>query len=553
MAEETNKSAKYADWSKEDLIKEIKVLKKRKKYGLVWENTKEDVVEQCKNELPALEEDLDRSIFQQNTKLNHILIEGDNYHSLSVLNYTHNGKIDLIYIDPPYNTGNKDFIFNDHYVDKEDSYRHSKWVSFMANRLRLAKNLLSRDGAIFISIDDDEQAQLKLLCDEIFGQDNFVANIIWQKKYTQSNDAKYFSDTHDFVVCYAKDIRKFKVGLLPRTEEQNDRYKNPDNDPLGPWMTQPLHAKSGRDREYSYTFENKVTWSPPPGTFPRFSHKRLELAEKEGRIWFGTNGTAVPRMKKYLTEMKEGVIPKTIWMYDEVGSNDEARRDLKKFLPDNSFDNPKPVRLVKRIVELASNNNSIILDFFAGSGTTAQSILELNKDIPESKRQFILCTNNENNNGSTQKIATDICYPRVKNVLSQRKNAGSLKYYKTKFIDKVVTDQDKRKFVLHLTEMLCLAEYCFDEVVFVANKYSIFESPNLVTGIVYDEEYIDEFKEKLKSIRKPIVIYVFSYDNTYDEDDFKDVFGLTKVKPIPSVILNVYEKIARQNARRINL
>lgn len=553
MTDDTKKDSKYVDWSKEDLIKEIKILKKRKKYGLVWENTKEDVVEQCKTELPALEEDLERSILQAESKLNHILIEGDNYHSLSVLNYTHSGKIDLIYIDPPYNTGNKDFIFNDHYVDKEDSYRHSKWVSFMANRLRLAKNLLSRNGAIFISIDDDEQAQLKLLCDEIFGQDNFVANIIWQKKYTQSNDAKFFSDTHDFVVCYAKDIKKFKVGLLPRTVEQNDRYKNPDNDPLGPWMSQPLHAKSGRDREYSFTFENGVTWSPPPGTFPRFSHERLQLAEKEGRMWFGANGTAVPRMKKYLTEMKDGVIPKTIWMYDEVGSNDEARRDLKKFLPDNSFDNPKPVRLVKRIIELASSNDSIILDFFAGSGTTAQSVLEVNKEIAGSKRQFILCTNNENNNGSNQHIATDICYPRVKNVLSQRKNTGSLKYYKTKFVNKVATDQDKRKFVLHLTEMLCLTENCFQEAVFETNKYSIFESPTQTTGIVYDEDYIEEFKEKLRSIRKPIVIYVFSYDNTYDEDDFKGVFGLIKVKPIPSVILNVYEKIARQNARRINL
>src|SRR3990167_5977414 len=217
-------------------------------------------------------------------------------------------------------------------VDSEDPFRHSKWLSFMEKRLKLAKNLLKETGVIFISIDDHEQAQLRMLCDEIFGPNNFVANIVWQKKYTQSNDAKYFSATHDFIVCYAKNEKNkdFKINLLARTEEQDARYKNPDNDPRGNWMTQPLHAKSGTDKTYSFTFKNGVTWKPPVGTFPRYSIETLKKADEEKTIWFGSNGTAVPRLKKYLLEMKEGVIPKTIWLYDEVGSNDEARSELKK-------------------------------------------------------------------------------------------------------------------------------------------------------------------------------------------------------------------------------
>ncbi|MCC7444714.1 MAG: site-specific DNA-methyltransferase, partial [Saprospiraceae bacterium] len=239
---------------------------------------------------------------------------------------------------------------------------------------------------------------------------NFVANIIWQKKYTQSNDAKFFSDTHDFIACYSKSKKFFKLNLLPRTEEQNERYSNQDNDSRGPWMTQPLHAKSGKDFEFEYTFKNGVKWKPPVGTFPRFSIESLNRADYDNRIWFGKNGDAVPRLKKYLYEMKDGVISKTLWMYDEVGSNDDAKREIKNIFNNNPFSTPKPSKLIERIVHLSTNKNSIILDSFAGSGTTAHAVLNINKQ-DGGKRKFI-CIEMED-------YAETITAERVKRVIKK--------------------------------------------------------------------------------------------------------------------------------------
>ncbi|PIN77841.1 hypothetical protein COV15_01240 [Candidatus Woesearchaeota archaeon CG10_big_fil_rev_8_21_14_0_10_34_12] len=545
----------YSNWSKEELVRELKKVEKRKKYGIVWEDKPETVAKRCETELPILEEDTEKEIKTDDKKPVNILIEGDNYHALSVLNYTHKGAIDVIFIDPPYNTGNNDFVYNDKYVDKEDSYRHSKWLSFMEKRLRLTKQLLKSKGAIFISIDDNEAYQLKLLCDEIFGEKNFIASIIWQKKYTQSNDAKYFSTTHDFILCYAKNATgKFKINLLPRTEKQDARYKNPDNDPRGPWMTQPLHAKSGKDTGYIFRFKNGVTWKPPAGTFPRYSKETLKRADDENTIWFGKNGNAVPRLKKYLNEMKEGVIPKTIWMYDEVGSNDEARKELKDILQANVFDSPKPTRLIKRIIELSGSKNCMVLDFFAGSGTTGNAVLELNK-MDAGLRQFILCTNNENNNGSGLKIATDICYPRIKksiqNLEKESKGKlvsnrpGGLKYYKTGFVDAEQTDTNKHKMVDKSTEMLCLKEDCFDEVMEGRNFRIFKNSQDKHLGIIYDDDGIEPFKKEAKKMKKQFVVYVFSLDESAREEEFEDVADLVELRPIPAVILNVYKRIFR--------
>ncbi len=293
----------------------------------------------------------------------------------------------------------------------------------MYPRLKLLRDLLSDDGIIFISIDDNEHCNLKQIMDEIFGIENFISNIIWQKKYTQSNDAKYFSATHDFIVCYAKNEKNenFKINLLARTEEQDARYKNPDNDPRGNWMTQPLHAKSGTDKTYSYTFKNGVTWKPPVGTFPRYSIETLKKADEDGTIWFGSNGTAVPRLKKYLLEMKEGVIPKTIWMYDEVGSNDEARSELKKIFTDNPFDTPKPTRLLKTLFKLGSNKDDLILDSFAGSGTTAEAVMQMNKEDKNSSRRFILIEMED-------KVAQKITAERVKIVINKNDFKAGFEY-----------------------------------------------------------------------------------------------------------------------------
>jgi len=365
-----------------------------------------------------------------------LIIHGDNLEALKALMPYYVGKIKCIYIDPPYNTGNENWIYNDKVNspkikkwlgkvvgnESADLCRHDKWLCMMYPRLKLLKDLLRDDGAIFISIDDNEHCHLKNALDEIFGIENFVSNIIWQKKYTQSNDAKYFSSTHDFIVCYAKNKgnKDFKINLLKRTEKQNDRYKNIDNDPRGVWMTQPLHAKSGNDKKYSFTFKNGIVWKPPVGTFPRYSIETLKKAEEEGKIWFGSKGTAVPRLKKYLNEMKDGVIPKTIWLYDEVGSNDDARREIKNLLSDNPFATPKPTKLLKTIIKSSSSENDIILDSFAGSGTTGHAVLDLNKEDGGNRKFVLIEMEND--------IAKEITAERVKRAIKKYEYEDGFEY-----------------------------------------------------------------------------------------------------------------------------
>ncbi|MDR0836581.1 MAG: site-specific DNA-methyltransferase [Tannerella sp.] len=377
-----------------------------------------------------------------------LIIQGDNLIALKALLPNYAGRIKCIYIDPPYNTGNENWVYNDNVnspmikewlksvVDKEDMTRHDKWLCMMMPRLKLLHELLSEDGAIFISCDDNEQHNLRCLLDEVFGEQNFIQNIIWQKKYTQSNDAKYFSDTHDFIICYAKnkiegEVKQgFVLNLLSRTDEQNDRYTNPDDDPNGAWMSQPLHAKSGTDKTYIFKFKNGVEWTPPSGTFPRYSIDTLKKADQENKIWFGSKGDAVPRMKKYLPEMKDGVTPKSIWAYDEVGSNDDAKKPIKELFGKNLFDSPKPVELLKRIIELSTNRNDIILDSFAGSGTTAHAVLELNKE-DSGNRQFILVEQEDYANSITAERVRRVIkgVPSAKNEILKQGTGGTFSYF----------------------------------------------------------------------------------------------------------------------------
>lgn len=292
-----------------------------------------------------------------------MLIHGDNLLALKALEQDYAGQIKCIYIDPPYNTGNA----FEHY---DDGLEHSIWLSLMRDRLEILKRLLSDDGSIWISLDDNEQAYCKVLCDEIFGRQNFVNNVIWQKKYSPQNDAKWLSDNHDFIMVYAKNKEIWKPNLLARSEEAVARYKNPDNDPRGPWKLITLHAKSGNKSDFEYTFKNGYTWKPIPGTFARFSKETLKQYDEEGRIWFGKDGKSVPSVKKYLSEVKNGVTSLTIWLYDEVGHNHEAKTEVKQFNPDDIFATPKPERLIQKILHLASNPGDLVLDSFLGSGTT---------------------------------------------------------------------------------------------------------------------------------------------------------------------------------------
>lgn len=303
-----------------------------------------------------------------------LILKGNNLLALHSLKDKYAEKVKLIYIDPPYNTGNDSFQYN-------DKFNHSAWLTFMKNRLEIAKVLLAENGSIWINMDDDESHYLKVLSDGVFGRENFVANIIWQKKYTIANDAKWFSDNHDHILVYAANKDLFNVNGLERSEEMNDRYKNPDNDPNGPWMTSPLHAKSGSDINFSYKFNNGIEWSPPRGTFPRFSKETLERLEQDNMIWFGTNGTAVPRIKKYLKDMGL-VTPSTLWLHQDFGNNDQANKEVRNLIEDENFSTPKPEKLISKILEIGSNKHDIVLDFFMGSATTQAVAMKM-------KRRFI--------------------------------------------------------------------------------------------------------------------------------------------------------------------
>jgi len=295
------------------------------------------------------------------------LIFGDNLLALKALEQEYAGKVKCVFIDPPYNTGSA----FEHY---DDGLEHSIWLGLMRDRLEILRNLLADDGSLWITIDDNEAHYLKVLCDEIFGRGNFVANAVWQKKYTVANDAKWLSDNHDHVLIYAKKKEVWRPYRLARSAEMDKRYKNPDNHYKGPWKATPLYAKrSGSEKEQAFTFmfRNGYEWSPPKGTSPRFPAARLKEMDGNNEIWFGVNGDASPSRKTFLSELKiSGTPSPTIWLHAEVGHNHEAREEVKAVNPMDSFSTPKPERLIARILELASQEGDIILDSFAGSGTT---------------------------------------------------------------------------------------------------------------------------------------------------------------------------------------
>lgn len=314
--------------------------------------------------------------FNKNKNSQNLLIKGDNLEVLKHLKNAYYKSIKMIYIDPPYNTGS-DFIYKDDRRFSADelsqkagielseakrileftqkgSNSHSAWLTFIYPRLCIARNLLRDDGVIFISIDDNEQAQLKLLCDEIFGEENFVAEIVWKKKNVVQNDAKFFSTDHENILCYTKNQAKWIPTLLQRTDEMNARYSNPDNDPRGDWTSVALQAKSGTSA-YEVTFSNGVSWQPTSGTYPRLSKESIIKAYDDNRIWFGKDGKNIPRLKKFLSEVKNGISPNTVWFNEEVGSTQKAKEQLKLILKANVFDTPKPIDLLRKIIQISTN------------------------------------------------------------------------------------------------------------------------------------------------------------------------------------------------------
>lgn len=330
-----------------------------------------------KNERSRLEprillEDEDKSYHAkahvtENDIFDNILIHGDNLLALKALEQEYAGRVKCVFIDPPYNTGSA----FEHY---DDGIEHSLWLSLMRDRLELIKRLLSEDGSLWITIDDNEAHYLKVLCDEIFGRQNFVSNVVWQKKYTVSNDAKWLAETHDHILVYAKNKETWRPNRLERTAEMDSRYRNPDNHPKGPWKATPLYAKrtgSEKEQAFSFQFKNGVVWTPPRSTSPRFPADALRQMDENDEIWFGSDGDANPSRKTFLSELKLAEPPApTVWLHGDTGNNHEAREEVKAINPNDAFATPKPEKLLKRIIALASDPGDLVLDSFAGSGTT---------------------------------------------------------------------------------------------------------------------------------------------------------------------------------------
>lgn len=385
---------------------------REERYQFTWPDKKQAILTANAPIDKTLRPCREESVDFDNTQ--NLYIEGDNLEVLKLLQETYLGKIKMIYIDPPYNTGN-DFVYEDDFAQDAAGYIansgqtdeegnrlvantesngrfHTDWLNMMYPRLKLARDLLSDDGVIFISIDDNEQSNLKKICDEIFGEGNFIAQLVWERAYSPKNDAKFISNSHDYVLMYAKGIDNFVIGRLPRTEEANARYSNPDNDPRGVWKPSDMSVKTyNASTDYPITTPSGKVVEPPAGRCWSLSAKAFAERLQDNRIWFGPNGDSVPCIKRFLTELKfDGMAPTSILFYKDVGHSQEGAQEVSKLLDGGFFSGPKPQRLMKRLLTLANlKEDSIVLDFFSGSGSTGHAVMSMNKE-KETNIKFIL-------------------------------------------------------------------------------------------------------------------------------------------------------------------
>jgi len=500
---------KLDEYTKEELIETIKSLKKRKKFGLVWEDKPEKVANQCQEMLPVLEEVPSRVIKKNVNGLTNLIIEGDNYHSLSTLNYTHSGKIDLIYIDPPYNTGHKDFIYNDRYLDEEDTYRHSKWLSFMSKRLVLAKELLADDGHIFISIDDNEQANLRLLCNAIFGEENFVNQLVWHYG-KMSNEKNKFANNHEYIIIYSKSPN---AGLSSNVKKEDSEYRNrfinfvrPDN------TIRYIDLKHKNDNLVDLRVK-KV----------KKSLNKDQLSDEDVLFDFNTE------FKKHSD---------TIYVSNIKGNSGE-RVDFGL--------GQKPLALMDILLKscISEKKDAIVLDFFAGSGTTGHAVMNLNKE-DNGCRKFILCTNDENG------IAKNVTYERIKKAIEQNKSKDNtplnIRYFMTDFVNKQKTDDQTRlSLVERCTDMIRIREDAYEPII-DEEDLKLFSGINHNAAILFDPHNIEECIRKIEAVdvEKPLNIYIFSYSNYAYEEDVPETKLQYTIKPIPESILEVYKRIFKE-------
>ena len=402
-----------------DVLKQLLggvVDEREEKYGLNWHGKRQArqlaLTPSTGTLRPCPEESVDWDTTQN------LMIEGDNLEVLKLLQKSYAGKVKLIYIDPPYNTGNE-FIYPDDFTDTMKNYLnltgqtdgknqklssnteasgrfHTAWLNMMYPRLKLARNLLGEDGCIFISIDDHEISRLRTICDDVFGEENFIATVIWQKVFSPKNTAATFSEDHDYLIAYARHKEMWKPGLLPRSEKNIARYQNPDSDPRGVWMSGAIQARNYYSKgQYQVTSPSGKVFSNPKGTYWRVSPEKFRELDTDNRIWWGESGDGVPRIKRFLSEVKQGVIPQTLWKYEEVGHTQEAKEELLRFVAfkqtENVLNSVKPSRLIRKILKIATNvdENDLVLDFFAGSGTTGQAVISQNQE-DNGNRRFVL-------------------------------------------------------------------------------------------------------------------------------------------------------------------
>lgn len=542
--------------SNEDKSQLLALLAEQKKYGLVWEDSPEEAEEVLRENIPVLREVAEKRLDDGGDDApNHVLIEGDNLHALTALTYTHEGKVDVIYIDPPYNTGNKDFVYNDRYIDEDDSYKHSKWLAFMKKRLLLAKRLMSDSAVIFISIDDNEHANLKILCDEIFGENNFMANIVWQST-GGSNTGSNIVTVTEYILVYAKNKNNVKIKLL---EKDASKYNLKDEhfEQRGKFYLQKLDGKFTKSHysdslNYPIDYNNKEIW-PGGGNRKsselwnwRWSKDKVEWGIANGFISFveDKNGSVTVKFKNYEYVDNRGnkrlpsVPPKNIITTD-VCSTSTGTQELNSIIGEDKFDFPKNTTLVKYLINLIDNNKAIVLDFFAGSGTSLHAVMKLNNE-DNGNRQCIIATNNENG------ICENVTYCRNRKVIHGYVSAkgedipglvnNNLRYYKTEFVSRDASHQSKKEIAYAMTDLLCIKEGIYDEQDAFGNlsltgkskmlRYFAEEGKQML--LIYDSVVIPYIVKEIEQMDKPekdIKIYIFadgSYPYTADFDNVLD-------------------------------
>ena len=589
----------------------IGLLREHKKYGLVWEDKPEDVEERLREELPVLREVKDKAILSDEPDApNHILIEGDNLEALTALSYTHEGKIDVIYIDPPYNTGNKDFVYNDSFVDTEDSYRHSKWLSFMSKRLKIVKKLLSDKGVIFISIDDNEQADITLLCKELFTEKNSIGTLPTIMNLKGNQDEFGFAGTHEYTIVFAKNKVECELGQLDVDEDEITDWKE---DEIGYYKKGATLKRTGADaprekrpwgffpiiindttKEVSSISEDEYIniYDPQLKTFnDEFVVGLVEKYSAIGNVvllpmidgkytsWRWGFDTIKNNLHEIIvTETNEGYSlykkqrpelgdlptkkPKSV-LYKAQYSSGNGTAQLKQIGLGKLFTNPKPIDLISDFFKIGSKKDSLILDFFAGSGTTLHATMQLNAE-DGGHRQCILVTNNENN------ICEEVTYERNKRVINgyttpkgvkvEGLKQNTLRYYKTDYISRDRTQKNMRDLVAAATDLLCIKEDLYEE----QKTFGRFKlKPQLARYfndgrkhmlIIYREELIDEIAEEIKNLDfggKRLKIYVFSPGRYAFNDNFREVEDKVELVALPAAIYDAYQKVLPKRKEKL--